>query len=104
MNAKEKVVRKAESIFKKPHRAAGKLTLKERKFEDGDTSEKKENPRKSMESLEVSKLEKKRVRLTIGVKPNDDRTSKKRGPKGEAESRDDMDVDVANSQVTTECS
>ena len=61
VKTKEKVVQKTESIFKKQHRAAGKLTLKERKFEDGDTAERKEvfgeeNSRKSMESLEVSKV------------------------------------------------
>ena len=86
MKAKEKVVQKVESIFKKPHRAAGKLTLKERKFEEEDTSEKKEvfdeeNQRKVTELLEVSKVEKKRVRLTIGVKPEDNRVNKKRVPK-----------------------
>ena len=32
VKVKEKVVRKVESIFKKPHRAAGKLTLSERKW------------------------------------------------------------------------
>ena len=32
VKAKEKVVQKVESIFKKPHRAAGKLTLSDRKF------------------------------------------------------------------------
>ena len=32
VKAKENVVQKVESIFKKPHRAAGKLTLSERKF------------------------------------------------------------------------
>ena len=32
VKAKERVVRKVESIFKKPHRVAGKLTLSERKF------------------------------------------------------------------------
>ena len=32
LKAKEKVAQKVESIFKKPHRAAGKLTLSERKF------------------------------------------------------------------------
>ena len=31
VKAKEKVVRNVESIFKKPHRAAGKLTLSQRK-------------------------------------------------------------------------
>ena len=34
VEAKEREVRKVESIFKKPHRAAGKLTLSERKFVD----------------------------------------------------------------------
>ena len=87
-----------ESIFKKPRRAAGKLTLNERTFEEEGTSEKREvfdeeNQKKVTESLEVSKVEKKRVRLTIGVKPEDDWTRKKRGPKVEPESRDDMDVD-----------
>ena len=32
VKAKERVVRKVESIFKKPHRAAGKLTLSELKW------------------------------------------------------------------------
>ena len=32
VKAKERVVRKVESIFKKPHMVAGKLTLSERKF------------------------------------------------------------------------
>ena len=32
VNAKEMVVQKVESIFKKPRRAAGKLTPNERKF------------------------------------------------------------------------
>ena len=69
VKATEKVVQKVESIFKKPHRAARKLTLKELECEDGDTSEKKEvfddeNQKKSMESLKVYKGEKKRVRLT----------------------------------------
>ena len=80
------MVQKVESIFKKSHRAAGKLTLKERKFEEEDSSEKtvvfnEENQRKVTESLNVSKGEKKRVRLTIGVKPEDQRENKKRVPK-----------------------
>ena len=33
------------------------------------------------------------ARLTIGVRPEDDREKKKRGPKGGAESRDDNEVD-----------
>ena len=40
-----------------------------------------ENHRKVTESLKVSKGEKKRVRLTIGVKPEDQRENKKRVPK-----------------------
>ena len=32
VKAKERVAQKVESIFKKPHRVAGKLTLSERKF------------------------------------------------------------------------
>ena len=42
VKAKEAVTQKVESIFKKPHRAAGKLTAKEQKFEEECTSEKKE--------------------------------------------------------------
>ena len=42
VKAKEKVAQKVESIFKKPHRAAGELTLSERKFEAENTAEKKE--------------------------------------------------------------
>ena len=42
MKAKEKVAQKVESIFKKPHRAAGELTLSERKFEAENTAEKME--------------------------------------------------------------
>ena len=34
VKAKERVVWKVESIFKKPHRAAGKLTLSERKWKE----------------------------------------------------------------------
>ena len=42
MKAKEKVAQKVESNSKKPHRAAGELTLSERKFEAENTAEKKE--------------------------------------------------------------
>ena len=34
VKAKERVMRKVELIFKKPHRAAGKLTLSERTWEE----------------------------------------------------------------------
>ena len=40
--AKESVVQKVESIFKKPHRAAGKLTLSERKFVEENVADKNE--------------------------------------------------------------
>ena len=42
VKAMKKVTQKLESIFKKWHRAAGKLTLIERKFEVCDAVEKKE--------------------------------------------------------------
>ena len=42
VNVKEKVVQKVESIFKKPHRAAGKLTLSERQCEDKNVDDKNE--------------------------------------------------------------
>ena len=42
VKAKEKVAQKVESNSKKPHRAAGELTLSERKFEVENTAEKME--------------------------------------------------------------
>ena len=42
VKAKEKVVQKVESILKKPYRAAGKLTLSERKFEEKRVADKME--------------------------------------------------------------
>ena len=42
VKAKEKVAQKVDSIFKKPHRADGELTLSEGKFEAENTAEKKE--------------------------------------------------------------
>ena len=42
VNAKENVVQKVESIFNKPHRAAGKLTLSERKFEETNVADQNE--------------------------------------------------------------
>ena len=81
VKAKERVVRKVESIFKKPHRAAGKLTLSERKFveETGvDVNElSNEVQVETEEVLELSKVEKKRVRLTVGVSLEDGRENKK---------------------------
>ena len=83
MKAKEKVVRKVESIFKKPHRAARKLTLSERKFVEEKVADRNELFDEKVqlepeESLEVPKEEKKRVRLTIGVKPEVGREKKKK--------------------------
>ena len=40
VKAKEMVVQKVESIFKKPHRAAGKLTLSEHKFGEKKVADK----------------------------------------------------------------
>ena len=45
------------------------------------------------------KGEKKRVRLTVGVKPEDDRKKKKRVPNEGEESRDDMEVDQRVSRL-----
>ena len=42
VEAKDIVVRKVESIFKKQHRAAGKLTLSERRWEDTNVAEQNE--------------------------------------------------------------
>ena len=74
MKAKEKRVQKVKSIFKKPHRASGKLTLSKRKLgekKEGADKNKvfgENNQAESKEPTEGSKREKKRVRLTIGVK------------------------------------
>ena len=78
VKAKEKVLQKVEYIFKKPHMTAGKLPLNERTFEAKSTAEKMEvsdenTQVKDAEQVEVSNGEKKRVRLTISVKPDDDR-------------------------------
>ena len=78
VKAKEKVVQKVESIFKKPHRASGKLTLNERKFVektgvDGNELSNDKLQTETEEGLELSKGEKKRVRLTVGVSPEQGR-------------------------------
>ena len=91
VKAKERVVRKVESIFKKPHRAAGKLTLSERKWEEKNVVEQNElfNKDQQVEGegpLEVPEKEKKRVRLTIWVKPGERQEKKKKVMKGVAES------------------
>ena len=83
VKAREKVVRKVESIFKKPHRAAGKLTFGERKWEETNVAEQNELFNEIVQSepeelLEVPKDEKKRVRLTIGVNPGDGLEKKKK--------------------------
>ena len=87
VKAKENVVQKVESIFKKLNMAAGKLTLSERKFEEEKVADKNElfNEKAQLESeepLEVPKGEKKRVRLTVGVWPEGDREKMKKVPKG----------------------
>ena len=81
MEANEKVVRKVESIFKKPHRAAGKLTLSERKWGETNVTEQNElsNENRQVngeEPSEVPEQEKKRVRLTVCVSPEDGREKK----------------------------
>ena len=81
VKAKERVVRKVESIFKKPHRAAGKLTLSERKWGETNVTEQNElfNENRQVEGEELSEVpeqEKKRVRLTVGVSPEEGREKK----------------------------
>ena len=87
VKAKEKVVRKVESIFKKPHRAAVKLTLSERKWEEEKVADQNElfdeNQQAEGEGpSEVPERENKRVRLTIGVKPGEGQEKKKKVMKG----------------------
>ena len=82
VEATERVVRKVESIFKKPHRAAGKLTLSERKFVeetgvDGNELYNEKVPVEAEDVLELPKVEKKRVRLTVCVSPEEGREKKK---------------------------
>ena len=98
VKAKEKVVQKVESIFKKPHRAAGKLTLSERKFEEEKVADKNEMfgenyQAESEEPMEVPKVEKKRVQLTIGVNPEDGLEKKNKVPMGGWEPSNDMEVE-----------
>ena len=82
MKANERVVRKVVSIFKKPHRAGGKLTLSERKFVeeagvDGNELFNEKVPVEAEDVLELPKGEKKRVRLTVGVSTEEGRENKK---------------------------
>ena len=77
VKAKERVVLNVESIFKKPHIAAGRLTLSERKFVeetgvDGNALFNEKEPVEAEDVLELPKGEKKRVRLTVGVSPGRD--------------------------------
>ena len=60
VKAKERVVRKVESIFKKTHRVAGKLTLSERKFveETGVDENAMSNEKVPVEAENVMKLPK----------------------------------------------
>ena len=106
VKAKEKVVQKVESILKKPHMAAGKLTLSERKFEEEKVTDKNElfNEKAQLESeepLEVPKGEKKRVRLTVGVRPEGDREKSKKEPKGGIKQR--YGGGAASITLATEC-
>ena len=83
VKAKEKVVRKVDSIFKKPHRAAGKLTFSERRWEEKNVAEQNELFNENQQAdgegpSEVPEREKKRVRLTIGVKPGERQEKKKK--------------------------
>ena len=69
-------MRKVESIFKKQHRAAGKLTLSERKFGeetgvDGNELSNEKVPVEAEDVWELPREEKKRVRLTVGVSPQE---------------------------------
>ena len=70
------MVRKVDLIFKKPHRVAGKLTLSERKFveETGVDENALSNEKVPVEAddvLELPRGGKKRVRLTVGVSPEE---------------------------------
>ena len=76
VKVKERVVRKVESIFNKPHRAAGKFTLSERKWEETSVQNElfHENQQVEMEEpSEIPEQEKKRVRLTVCVSPEEGR-------------------------------
>ena len=108
VKANENVVRKVESIFKKPHSAAGKLTLRERKFEEKKVADQNElldenHQLESEELSEVPKKEKKRVRLTIGVKPEEGREKKKKVPK-EGGIKQRHGGGAASITLATECS
>ena len=73
-------MRQVESIFKKPHRAAGKLTLSERKWEETSVQNELFDENQKVEGEEPSEVpeqEKKRVRLTVGVSPEEGREKKK---------------------------
>ena len=83
VKAKEKVVRNVESIFTKPHRAPGRLMLSERKCGEKNVAYQNELFDENQQAAgewpsEVPKVEKKRVRLTIGVKPEEGREKKKK--------------------------
>ena len=96
VKANENVVQKVESIFKKQHRAAGKLTLSERKFVGEKVVDQNElcNEKVHLEPKELSaapEREKKRVRLTVCLKPEEGREKKKKVPRGG--SSNDMEVE-----------
>ena len=113
VKAKERVVRNVESIFKKPHRAAEKLTLSERKFveETGVDENALFNEKVSVEAedvLELPRGEKKRVRLTVGVSPEEGREKKKSVKKKEEKKGDgpsgDVEGGTAGITPAAECS
>ena len=92
-------MRKVESIFKKPHRVAGKLTLSERKFVeetgvDGNELSNEKVPVEAEDVLELPRGEKKRVRLTVGVSPEEGREKKKSVKKKEEKKGDGSSGDV----------
>ena len=57
VNAKEKVAQKVECNSKKPHMAAGELTLSERKFEAENTAEKDVSDENNQEKAVVQSEE-----------------------------------------------
>ena len=103
VKAKERMVRKVESVLKKPYRAAGKLTLSERKFVeetgvDGNGLSNEKVPVEAEDVLELPKGEKKRVRLTVGVSPEEGRENKKSVKKKEEKKKDGSNGDVEGVQ------
>ena len=78
VKAKEKVVQKVESIFKKPHRAVERAEVRRQKGGRQNEVFGENHQAESGEPTEGSKREKKRVRLNIGVKSEDGREKNKK--------------------------